>query len=187
MVVRRNGTIVGTIGGGLVEAEILKLAPEVFETASAQVKTIELTGATAATTDQMICGGRLMILLEYLAAHPQTIREIQDLIAVLQKGGKGYLMKSLQIGPEAGRGESFLIQDGEIMFGRSLRSESWLRDFAPKADERRTPFIMEAGNQRFFIGNDFCSRNGFHLRSRSCFPTVGRSRLSGKFPDCGSG
>ena len=57
MVVRRNGTIVGTIGGGLVEAEILKLAPEVFETASAQVKTIELTGATAATTDQMICGG----------------------------------------------------------------------------------------------------------------------------------
>lgn len=155
MVVRRNGTIVGTIGGGLVEAEILKLAPEVFETASAQVKTIELTGATAATTDQMICGGRLMILLEYLAAHPQTIREIQDLIAVLQKGGKGYLMKSLQIGPEAGRGESFLIQDGEIMFGRSLRSESWLRDFAPKADQMRTPFIMEVENQRFFVEPTF--------------------------------
>ncbi len=155
MVVRRNGTIVGTIGGGLVEAEILKLAPEIFETAGAQVKTIELMGATAATTDQMICGGRLMILLEYLAADPQTIRDIQDLIAVLQKGRKGYLMKSLQNGPEAGRGEMFLIHDGEIVFGRSLLSESWLRDFALKADKIRTPFIMEAENQRFFIEPTF--------------------------------
>jgi xanthine dehydrogenase accessory factor len=155
MVVRRNGEIVGTIGGGLVEAEILKLAPEVFETARAQVKTIELMGATAATTDQMICGGRLLILLEYLSANPQTVREIQDLTAVLQKRRKGYLVKSLQIGLEARRGESFLIQDGEIMLGRSLRSESWLRNFAPKDDKIRTPFIMEVENQRFFIEPTF--------------------------------
>jgi xanthine dehydrogenase accessory factor len=155
MAVRRNGTIVGTIGGGLVEAEILKLAPEVFDTARAQVKTIELMGATTATTDQMICGGRLMIMLEYLATHPQTIREIQDLIAVLQKGRKGYLIKSLQIDPEAGRAESFLIHDGQIVFGRSFLSESWLRDFAPEADKIRTPFIMEAENQRFFIEPTF--------------------------------
>ena len=155
MVVRRNGTIVGTIGGGLVEAETLKLAREVFKTARARVKTTELMGATAATTDQMICGGRLMILLEYLAANPQTIREIQDLIAVLQKGRKGYLLKSLQIGPEAGRTESFLIQDGEIMFGRSLLSEAWFEDFAPKGDEIRYPFIMVAENQSFFIEPTF--------------------------------
>jgi xanthine dehydrogenase accessory factor len=155
MVVRRNGTIVGTIGGGLVEAEILKLAPEVFEKARAQVKTIELMGATAATTDQMICGGRLMIMLEYLAAHPQTIREIQDLIAVLQKGRKGYLIKSLQFGSEAGRGDIFIIRDGEIVFGHSFLSGSWLRDFAPEADKIRTPFIMEAENERFFIEPTF--------------------------------
>jgi xanthine dehydrogenase accessory factor len=155
MVVRRNGTIVGTIGGGLVEAGTLKLAREVFETTRAQVKTTELMGATAATTDQMICGGRLVILLEYLSAHPQTIREIQDLIAVLQKGRKGYLMKSLEIGPESERAESFLIQDGEIVFGRSLLSEAWLRDFAEKADEIRTPFIMEAENKLFFIEPTF--------------------------------
>jgi xanthine dehydrogenase accessory factor len=155
MIVRRNGTIVGTIGGGLVEAEILKLAPEVFKTARAQVKAIELMGATAATTDQMICGGRLVILLEYLSANRQTVKEVQDLIAVLQKGRKGYLVKSLQIIPEAGKGESFLIQDGEIKLGRSLRSESWLRNLALKDDKIRGPFIREAENQRFFIEPTF--------------------------------
>jgi len=182
MVVRRNGTIVGTIGGGLVEAETLKLAREVFKTARAQVKTTELMGATAATTDQMICGGRLMILLEYLAANPQTIREIRDLIAVLQKGRKGYLLKSLQIGPEAGRTESFLIQNGEIMFGSSLLSEAWFEDFAPKGDEIRYPFIMVAENQSFFYRADFRSGNGFSFRGRPCFPAGGGGCRPGEIP-----
>ena len=64
-------------------------------------------------------------------------------------------MKSLQIGPEAGRAESFLIQDGEVVFGRSLLSEAWLEDFAPKVDEIKNPFIMEVENQRFFIEPTF--------------------------------
>ncbi|HET6461771.1 MAG TPA: XdhC family protein [Syntrophales bacterium] len=155
MVVRRNGTIIGTIGGGLVEAEILKVAPEVFKTGRTQVRTIELMGATAATADQMICGGRLMIMLEYLAADTKTITESQDLIEYLQKGRKGYLVKSLQIWPEVGRGESFLIQDGEVVFGHSFLSESWLRAFLPEADKIKTPFIMEAEDQRFFIEPTF--------------------------------
>ena len=155
MVVRRNGTIIGTIGGGLVEAEILKVAPEVFKTGRAQVRIIELMGATAATADQMICGGRLMIMLEYLAADTKTITESQDLIEYLQKGRKGYLVKSLQIWPEVGRGESFLIQDGEVVFGHSFLSESWLRAFLPEADKIKTPFIMEAEDQRFFIEPTF--------------------------------
>jgi len=151
MVVRRNGAIVGTIGGGLVEAEILKSAPEIFETARARVKTIELMGATAAVTDQMICGGRLTIMLEYIAANPQTMREVRNFLAVLQKGRKGHLVKSLQIGPESERGECFLVQDGNITFGRSLVSEKWLRDFTLSAGSIKTPFIMDVENQLLFI------------------------------------
>lgn len=155
MVVRRNGAIIGTIGGGLVEAEILRLAPQVFQTARAHVKTIELMGAAADTADEMICGGCLTIMLEYLAAHPQTIREVHDLIDVLQKGRKGYLLKSLQIGPESERGESFLINGGDITFGRSLLSESWLRDFTRRPDKIKTPFIIEAEGRRFFVEPTF--------------------------------
>jgi xanthine dehydrogenase accessory factor len=155
MVVRRNGAIIGTIGGGLVEAEIMKIAPEIFQTMRAQVKEIELMGATADTADQMICGGRLMIMLEYLAAQSQTIREIQDLITILQKGRKGFLLKSLQIGPESERGESFLILNGDITFGRSLLSESWLRNLTRRADKIKTSFIMEAETRRFFVEPTF--------------------------------
>jgi xanthine dehydrogenase accessory factor len=96
-----------------------------------------------------------MIMLEYLAAQSQTIREIQDLITILQKGRKGFLLKSLQIGPESERGESFLILNGDITFGRSFLSESWLRDFTRRADKIKTPFIMEAENRRFFVEPTF--------------------------------
>src|SRR5512136_2578223 len=66
MVIRPDGSIIGTIGGGLVEFETRKLASEVFKNGRALLKTIELTGADAATTDQMICGGKLEILLEMI-------------------------------------------------------------------------------------------------------------------------
>jgi xanthine dehydrogenase accessory factor len=108
-------------------------------------------GATAAVTDQMICGGRLTIMLEYIAANLQTMREVRNFLAVLQKGRKGHLVKSLQIGPESERGECFLVQDGNITFGRSLVSEKWLRDFTLSADSIKTPFIMDVENQLLFI------------------------------------
>ncbi len=65
MMIRKDGTIEGTIGGGLLEAMTMRLAPEVLKTKKCLVQDFELSDSDAAT-EGMVCGGEVRILLEYL-------------------------------------------------------------------------------------------------------------------------
>jgi len=67
MVIRKDGTIGGTIGGGLLEAMIMQLAPEVFTAKQCRFQDFELSNTDAAA-EGMVCGGEVRILLEYLDA-----------------------------------------------------------------------------------------------------------------------
>lgn len=67
MIITAEGSISGTIGGGLLEAETMRIAGEVYTTRYAMVKEFLLTGKDAASTD-MICGGRQEVLVEYMDA-----------------------------------------------------------------------------------------------------------------------
>lgn len=65
MVVRLDGTIAGTIGGGQIEAKTIQLASQVLIEKRPARKEFYMTGKDAASTD-MICGGNQEILVEYI-------------------------------------------------------------------------------------------------------------------------
>jgi xanthine dehydrogenase accessory factor len=69
MVVYPDGRIVGTIGGGCVEAEMTWRARAVIENRRAQVASYELTPEQAGE-DGLICGGRMEVFLEPLLGTP---------------------------------------------------------------------------------------------------------------------
>ncbi|KUO51040.1 MAG: hypothetical protein APF76_16215 [Desulfitibacter sp. BRH_c19] len=63
MLVLADGRIVGTIGGGCVEAEIRQKALEVIDTGKATIHTIVLT-ANHAEEEGMVCGGKVEVFIE---------------------------------------------------------------------------------------------------------------------------
>ncbi|MCJ7822843.1 MAG: hypothetical protein MUQ26_07200, partial [Armatimonadetes bacterium] len=63
---RDDGTIQGTIGGGLLEAEVLAAAPQVMSQAAPRILEVDLTPADAAESG-MVGGGRCADLLEPIA------------------------------------------------------------------------------------------------------------------------
>jgi xanthine dehydrogenase accessory factor len=65
MVIQSDGSIIGTIGGGQLEAQSIKIAREIFKNHTSIIKEFHLTGKDAASTD-MICGGNQEVLIEYL-------------------------------------------------------------------------------------------------------------------------
>jgi xanthine dehydrogenase accessory factor len=67
MVIQSDGSIMGTIGGGQLEAQSIKIAMEIFINHLSKIKEFHLTGKDAASTD-MICGGNQEVLLEYMEA-----------------------------------------------------------------------------------------------------------------------
>jgi xanthine dehydrogenase accessory factor len=69
MVVYPDGRIVGTIGGGCVEAEMTWRARQVIEDRRSQVASYELT-ADQAGEDGLICGGRMEVFIEPIEGTP---------------------------------------------------------------------------------------------------------------------
>jgi xanthine dehydrogenase accessory factor len=69
MLVREDGSMLGTIGGGCVEAEVWNAAREVIETEKPKHLTFSL-GQDAAYDNGLICGGQLNIFVEPVTPQP---------------------------------------------------------------------------------------------------------------------
>jgi xanthine dehydrogenase accessory factor len=72
MLVREDGSMVGTVGGGCVEAEVWTAAREVIDTDKPKHLTFRL-GEDAAYDNGLICGGQLNIFIEPVTPQPQAI------------------------------------------------------------------------------------------------------------------
>src|ERR1700684_1299964 len=83
LLVRDDGSMVGTIGGGCVEAEVWNAAREVMETEKPRNMSFSL-GQDAAYDNGLICGGQLEVFVECISPQP----------AALIFGG-GHISKSL--------------------------------------------------------------------------------------------
>ncbi|MCL4794557.1 MAG: XdhC family protein [Bryobacteraceae bacterium] len=71
ILVRDDGTMAGTIGGGCVEADVWAAAREVIETEKPRRMQFNL-GQDAAYDNGLICGGQLDVYIEPLLPHPRA-------------------------------------------------------------------------------------------------------------------
>lgn len=65
MVVRKDGTFFGTIGGGCGEAEVWQEAMDIMQGGTARIVTVDLTEPTDG--EDKICGGVMDVFVERLA------------------------------------------------------------------------------------------------------------------------
>lgn len=72
MLIRPEGDIFGTIGGGLVEALVQREAQNVFKNCHSIKKAFDLSNKEAAVSD-MICGGNLVVIIQYIPAKQKNL------------------------------------------------------------------------------------------------------------------
>ncbi len=72
LLVREDGSMIGTIGGGCVEAEVWNAAREVMETEKSKHMSFNL-GQDAAYDNGLICGGQLDVFVEPVIPPPRAI------------------------------------------------------------------------------------------------------------------
>jgi len=72
LLVREDGSLVGTIGGGCVEAEVWNAAREVMRTEKPRNMSFSL-GQDAAYDNGLICGGQLEVLVECITPQPVSL------------------------------------------------------------------------------------------------------------------
>lgn len=76
MLVRADGSIAGTIGGGLLEATMMKAAAEALGDRRSRVTSMELTGDDVSSAEKMVCGGKAQVLVARISAGDRALLEI---------------------------------------------------------------------------------------------------------------
>jgi len=95
MAVRSDGSIMGTIGGGRLEASAINLAREIIPARKTVIQSFDLTGKDAAGSD-MICGGSGEILLDFIDAGDENNVKIYTAAAeIIENAKKGWLVTVL--------------------------------------------------------------------------------------------
>ncbi len=152
MIVRRDGTSIGSVGGGALEGAAHKAAVQVLKTGRARIMKFNLTGADAASM-QMICGGQVDVLVEYIPCSPANVAVFRALRDALQKNEKCYLIADL--GPAEGEMNGIThclaLEDGSLTgdfpypaeLAESLKSKAYQSAYPvlPLVDGRR--FLVE--------------------------------------------
>jgi xanthine dehydrogenase accessory factor len=75
MLVREDGSTLGTVGGGILEAQVEQLAVEILKSHEATIRSFQFSGKDAATMDA-ICGGQVEVLVEWWDMHDPLSRSI---------------------------------------------------------------------------------------------------------------
>ncbi|MBP1765092.1 MAG: xanthine dehydrogenase [Firmicutes bacterium] len=117
MAVCLDGSIIGSVGGGRLEAETIRLAKQVHISQQAIIQDFDLTGKDAAGLG-MICGGSGKIFVDYIPADDlgkQTVYEA--VLFTMETAQKAWLITELKL--EEKRAESsqqcLVLQDGTIV------------------------------------------------------------------------
>jgi xanthine dehydrogenase accessory factor len=119
LLLKADGSLVGSVGGGLLEHDVLRKAREVFETGRSALLHIRLSGQEVAASE-MLCGGDVDVLLEPL--FPGDAGEeavIQELVAMMEQGRRGAWVTVVSGG--RGSGGRFLVTEAGAVIGDASR------------------------------------------------------------------
>jgi xanthine dehydrogenase accessory factor len=117
MIVSREGRGVGTIGGGLLEARVMKKAGEVFSTRRSEVIPFDLSHTEVAGMD-MICGGQLEVLLEFISPSGPEVDVFKRWREALSIADPCLFLAVLQFsGRQVDRIDHCLVKAGQVVCG----------------------------------------------------------------------
>ena len=128
--VRRNGSIVGTIGGGLFEAEVQKFAASALESGTSHRALFSFTGKDSQSS-QMICGGEVEVLVEFVSAEDKILGDIISRVLTLNENRSiGYLFTHVSMprgGQIVGSVDHLLVEEHGAKIGRLPGEEEALK------------------------------------------------------------
>lgn len=150
MIIRANGDISGTIGGGLVEARAQQTAKEIFTTRQSRRFAFDMTGANADTMD-MICGGEVDILLEYIDASAENRSVFEAWLEALNVGHNCLLVTPLPAEDQVEPAQRCLLYADAVCFGAAQLKEDIRQALLKDSRNSRYPTVLDVAGGLFFV------------------------------------
>ena len=156
MLILPDGSIVGTIGGGIVEARVMEAAADVRQSDKPRQMSFDLNRAGKQDDLDVICGGRLTVILEVIRSTPENINLYRDRYLYLRQGMPSMVISSLAGDQQADAPlERCLLTNGNITQGSMSSPESVMKTLPRLAVKQRVPFIADVDGRQFLVDPPF--------------------------------
>ncbi len=152
MIVRRDGSITGSIGGGRLEAEAIRIARECIPVLKTLVHPFNLTSRDAAASD-MICGGAGEILVDCIdAGDGNNLKVYAEVVDTIAHGRRGWLITVLgRISADGGLArQQCLVKPDRTMVGE-LDCDPYLLEKLIAGPQKITLHSEAFDEQRFLV------------------------------------
>ena len=136
---------VGTIGGGRIEASVMEIAREMLHKPGAVTISFDLTSEIADAMD-MVCGGKLEILIDSIAPDEKNRLFFSSLLQMLDQRQKGLMVTELLESGVLQVRRAVLHEDGVVIGTPDFKMEI---DSIPQ--KLRAPILIQSGDRKFFI------------------------------------
>jgi xanthine dehydrogenase accessory factor len=151
MVIRASQDIVGTIGGGLVEARVQEAARDTFKTGETRCFAFDMSGLNAADMD-MICGGQVEVLLEFVAANKENRTVFNAWHEALSTGRDCRLITPLPAGEQTVTPhERCLLHGDGICFGPVPLSDNIRQKLLQQTEGLRHAKVVPLEREEYFV------------------------------------
>jgi xanthine dehydrogenase accessory factor len=117
MLVRRDGSIAGTIGGGLLELTMMKQAADVLERGRSVITNLGLTGTDVNSDEKMICGGSADVLIAYVAPGDPTLADVCAAARAAVAAQRKAWLFTVLLADEGGEVEYCLLGEDDTLVG----------------------------------------------------------------------
>jgi xanthine dehydrogenase accessory factor len=146
MVIREDGSFMGSVGGGRLEADVLTEARTVLMEMKAKVLTFHLTGTEVAES-AMICGGDAEVFLEPLTSGLQDL--YTQLLELQKKGEEAVLATMIGEGPTSTDGRKDLVLPDGAPRGPVALREDALAAARAVIEEKKARLIPYQGERLY--------------------------------------
>lgn len=160
MVVRTDGGIIGTIGGGILEAQVQRLAAAVFKTKETIVREFALTAEDSAKMG-MICGGQVQVLIHFVDASKTFHADLYHELAVVSEARKRAWLITRVPSEEDGReppAQWLVGNDGSVL-GVSAYDE--VKGFIDQAGKNEPELIVSEKGR--FLVEPLCNQGTVYI------------------------
>lgn len=93
MIIKKDYSIIGTIGGGLVESLAIKMSKHIAENKCSVVKSFNLSNKDAESLG-LVCGGKIKLLIEYVDSNNEDTVKLYKNINVLKEKNMNFALIS---------------------------------------------------------------------------------------------
>ncbi len=152
MIVFKDGTSIGTVGGGMLEATAQKHATEMFASKTTKLFSFNLSGKDAANM-QMMCGGIVELLVDYIPATEMNLAMFSKLQMALKEKQKCFFVTILSTQKHPAK-HCVLLNCGDTL-GEVVFNDDVKTELISKAKNSAYPVSNVINNQHAIVERCF--------------------------------